>query len=91
MVAVFSNCETIKGVNEGLLAALQEDKGDADPVCSTTGAAACIRMTTLTLALTLTPTLTPTLTRWPHALRYTRDQGHALPTRPLPHRDHAGY
>ena len=35
MVAVFSNCETIKGVNEGLLAALQEDKGDADPVCST--------------------------------------------------------
>ena len=36
MVAVFSNCETIKGINEGLLAALKEDKGDADPVCSTT-------------------------------------------------------
>ena len=32
MVAVFSNCETIKGVNEGLLAALQEDKGNEDPV-----------------------------------------------------------
>ena len=56
MVAVFSNCETIKGVNEGLLAALQEDTGDDDdPVCSTTLAAACIRtMAALTLALTLT-------------------------------------
>ena len=42
MVAVFSNCETIKGVNEGLLAALQEDNGDEDPVLHL--AAAFLRM-----------------------------------------------
>ena len=41
MLAVFSNCETIKGVNEGLLAALQENFGD-DPVQHL--AAAFIRM-----------------------------------------------